>query len=244
MKIMLCGKGGCGKSTISALMAKEYERRGRRVLVVDMDESNFGLYRQLGTELPKDLTLFFGSKKGVFNSIDTQGYAFEEMTVDQLPEDYVSVNGNITLAAVGKIHDAGEGCACPMGAVAREFIAAIRQEEGDVLIADTEAGVEHFGRGVDAKADIILMVADPSYESIQLAGKVGHMAEQMGKPVYYILNKVNPQKEEVLRKAIQGEVIGAVPEDEEIQMQGMLGMPLDARLEVIGRICDFLEREV
>ncbi|MBQ4046450.1 MAG: nitrogenase reductase, partial [Lachnospiraceae bacterium] len=137
-----------------------------------------------------------------------------------------------------------EGCACPMGAVAKEFISAIRQEEGDVLIADTEAGVEHFGRGVDAKADVILMVADPSYESIQLSGKVGHMARQMGKPVYYILNKVNSQKEEVLRKAIQGQVIGAIPENDEIQMQGMLGMPLDTRLEVISMICDYLEREV
>jgi len=48
MKIMLCGKGGCGKSTVTALMAKEYARQGKRVLVIDCDESNYGLHQQLG----------------------------------------------------------------------------------------------------------------------------------------------------------------------------------------------------
>ena len=35
MKIMVCGKGGSGKSTVTALMAKEYEKQGKRVLVID-----------------------------------------------------------------------------------------------------------------------------------------------------------------------------------------------------------------
>ncbi|MBE6019822.1 MAG: adenylyl-sulfate kinase, partial [Clostridiales bacterium] len=53
MKIILCGKGGCGKSTITTLLARAYERAGKNVLVVDSDESNFGLHRQLGFELPQ-----------------------------------------------------------------------------------------------------------------------------------------------------------------------------------------------
>ena len=32
MKITVCGKGGCGKSTVSALLAKEFERMGKTVL--------------------------------------------------------------------------------------------------------------------------------------------------------------------------------------------------------------------
>ena len=43
MKMILCGKGGCGKSTISALLARAFTKRGMNVLVVDADESNFGL---------------------------------------------------------------------------------------------------------------------------------------------------------------------------------------------------------
>ena len=52
MKLILCGKGGCGKSTVSALLARACEQRGMNVLVVDADESNFGLHKQLGLPLP------------------------------------------------------------------------------------------------------------------------------------------------------------------------------------------------
>ena len=60
MKITICGKGGCGKSTITSLLAKALARRGKEVLVIDSDESNYGLHRQLGMELPGDFTGYFG----------------------------------------------------------------------------------------------------------------------------------------------------------------------------------------
>lgn len=54
MKFVICGKGGSGKSTVSALIAQQMASRGEKVLVVDTDESNFGLYKQLGLPQPKD----------------------------------------------------------------------------------------------------------------------------------------------------------------------------------------------
>ena len=60
MKLMVCGKGGCGKSTISSLLAKAYAAQGKDVLVIDSDESNFGLHKQLGLELPQDFTGYLG----------------------------------------------------------------------------------------------------------------------------------------------------------------------------------------
>lgn len=53
MKFVVCGKGGSGKSTVSALIAREMASRGEKVLVVDTDESNFGLYKQLGLPSPR-----------------------------------------------------------------------------------------------------------------------------------------------------------------------------------------------
>jgi CO dehydrogenase maturation factor len=67
MKILICGKGGCGKSSVTALLAIELEKRGYKVIVVDNDESNFGLHIQLGMELPKDFVLHFGGKRMVEN---------------------------------------------------------------------------------------------------------------------------------------------------------------------------------
>ena len=45
MKIAVCGKGGCGKSTVTSLLAKALARRGKEILVIDSDESNYGLHR-------------------------------------------------------------------------------------------------------------------------------------------------------------------------------------------------------
>ncbi|WP_202319305.1 ATP-binding protein [Archaeoglobus neptunius] len=61
MKILVCGKGACGKSVVVALIAKELAKEGR-VLVVDTDESNFGMYRNFGVEYPKDFMEFLGGK--------------------------------------------------------------------------------------------------------------------------------------------------------------------------------------
>ena len=60
MKITVCGKGGCGKSTVTSLLSKALARRGKETLVIDSDESNYGLHRQLGMKLPRDFTDYFG----------------------------------------------------------------------------------------------------------------------------------------------------------------------------------------
>ena len=114
MKWSLCGKGGSGKSTVAALMARACAEAGKQVLVIDSDESNFGLHRQLGLPLPEDFTHYFGHKKGIFQD-GAQDVFAGGWHLEDLPEDYVSRDGAVRLMAVGKIHDAGEGCACAMG---------------------------------------------------------------------------------------------------------------------------------
>ena len=66
MKILICGKGGCGKSTTVALLAKEMAVRKIKVLVIDSDESNIGLHSRLGMQKPEDFMNYFGGKKVLF----------------------------------------------------------------------------------------------------------------------------------------------------------------------------------
>ena len=110
----------------------------------------------------------------------------------------------------------------------------------DIVITDTEAGVEHFGRGLDRYADVILMVIDPSYESICLSEKVYDMAESLEKPVFFILNKVNDESADLTRNAVRNKdaVIAEIPLDHEIMMAGLKGERLDIEFHGIQSIID------
>ena len=240
MKVILCGKGGSGKSTLATLLARACAARGKEVLVIDSDESNFGLHRQLGMELPEDFTHYFGHKKGIFQDGAADVFA-GGWHLEDIPSDYCTRDGSIRLMAIGKIAEAGEGCACAMGVLAKTFLEHLLLRENEVVIVDTEAGVEHFGRGVDQFADVILMVADPSYESIRLSEKICQMGESFSKPVYIVLNRVNDQQFDWMKAHLKhpDAVIAGVPMDDDVFLAGMKGERIEKELP---GIADILER--
>ena len=245
MKIIICGKAGCGKSTTAALLAKAYQREGRNVLVVDSDESNYGLYRQLGLDLPEDFTHYFGGKKGAYRVFDDKGYVFDEKwNISDIPREFLTGDGNLHLMAIGKIAEAEEGCACGMGFTAKMLLDNLETGENDVVIVDTEAGVEHFGRGLDRFADVILMVIDPSYESIRLSEKVYDMAQALGKPVYFILNKADAEQAEITKAALREKeaVIAVIPADPQIMMAGLKGVALELEMPAINAVIDRIKK--
>ena len=249
MKLMVCGKGGCGKSTLSSLLAFSFARAGKKVLVVDMDESNFGLHRQLGVELPTDFTMYFGAKKGIYKILDGEGSDGNPFgrrwTLHDIPADFSSGDENLKLVAVGKIHHAGEGCACAMGTVAKCFAQYVDLSDDEVMICDTEAGVEHFGRGVDNAADMILMVIDPSFESVKLSEKISEMADSLGKPVFFVLNKADEKQLEMMKKVIKRpeRIAGCVTASDDVLMKGLMGESLkDVTIDAVEHLREVLCR--
>jgi CO dehydrogenase maturation factor len=223
MKFVICGKGGSGKSTVSALLAREMARRGNKVLVIDTDESNFGLYKQLGMEQPKDFMDSLGGKKGLSERLRkfmrSEGKEklsiLEEFSIEDIPQELVVGDDGIKLVAIGKIHDYGEGCACPMGVLAREFLEKFKAD-GMQVIVDTDAGIEHFGRGVEAGCDKIIVVVDPSYESVQLSGKISEMGSKIKKPVFFVLNRMNDDSKELTDLVDKEKMLGEVPFDRNV----------------------------
>ncbi|MEA1866010.1 MAG: P-loop NTPase [Euryarchaeota archaeon] len=248
MKILICGKGGSGKSTVSSLLAKSMAVKGFDVLVMDTDESNYGLHRQLGMELPDDFMNFFGGKKEMikrlmefFKNADVEKMESETINIfdrrwgfDDLPEEYLTTKNGIKLLAIGKIHDFGEGCACPMGALAKNLLDNLDVTGKEVVIIDTDAGVEHFGRGVEQGCDAILAVVDPSYESLKLAGKIDFMAKSIGKKIYFVLNKIDDDNQDMMLESLdQLNVVGMIPANRDISRAGLEGEELDLRLPEI-----------
>ena len=201
MKISVCGKGGSGKSTIVTLLANEALARGYHVLVVDSDESNSGLYRMLGFErLPVPLMELVGGKQRLKQKMGQPNVlSGSQIATAGIPEQYSVKRDSLRLVAIGKILQSLEGCACPMGVLSREFLKKLTLQTNELAIVDMEAGVEHFGRGVETSIDSVLIVVEPPLESIEVAQKIHDLASGIGiKNVWTILNKV-PSDEIVTR---------------------------------------------
>ncbi len=249
MKVLICGKGGSGKSTVSVLFAKNLKNRGYKVLLVDADESNSGLHRLAGCSSPVILMDCLGGKKGAKDKM-VQAFSKESagMMLDQkwrisdIPENCLTSAQGIRLLTVGKVRHLGEGCACMMGAVSKTFLSNLVVGKDEFVIADTEAGVEHFGRRVAEGCDIILDVVDPAFESFMLAEKIQDMGQDAKIPVFFVLNKVEEQVREAMFRHIPREkVIAEIPKDHDIFTDSLEGRELTKELPEIDRACGFIE---
>ncbi|WP_297212163.1 MULTISPECIES: nucleotide-binding protein [Thermodesulfovibrio] len=213
-KAVVCGKGGVGKSFIVYGISKSMAKKGKNVLVVDTDESNQTLYRLFGFSAPPESFMdFLGGKKAIQQSIKKRFQSSEKepimsvieessFSISDIPHDFIKKDGNISLLSIGKIKEPLEGCACPMGIISREFLEKIALERNEIIIVDTEAGVEHFGRGIEKGIDTVIAVAEPYLDSIEVAEKAISLANKMGKRVYLIINKVPKEFEDKVRDTV------------------------------------------
>lgn len=228
MKILICGKGGCGKSTITAMLGKHLANKGYRVLIVDADESNPGLYRMLGLSKIKTLAEYLGGKKQVKAILNNPELP---KTFEEIPEEILSKRENLSVMSIGKIEEPGEGCACPYGVLAKKFLKNLQPKKGEIVLVDTEAGIEHFGRGIDLEVDVIVNVAELNLESIELSRKIEKLAEKAGLKHIFVLNKALPEildkvnvkpdvvipfNQKFIYDSLEGKEVEIVPQIEEL----------------------------
>jgi CO dehydrogenase maturation factor len=233
MKISVCGKGGSGKSTLASLLANAAQARGLTTLVVDSDESNSGLFRMLGFDKPPIPRMaLVGGKEGIKEKMNQPSVLSEtNITLEQIPSGYINEKNGLKLISIGKIHQALEGCACPMGVLSREFLKKLRLGKDEIAIVDMEAGIEHFGRGIDNSLDAVLVVVEPSFESIALAEKINDLAAGINKQLWVVLNKISSASliSEIKAKLKTSgmKTIGAISYDALVFLDGLKGDPLN-----------------
>jgi CO dehydrogenase maturation factor len=227
MKILVCGKGGAGKSAISVLIAKKIAETGT-VYVLDADESNRLLSRTFGVDAPDTLGNYFGGRKQLRQQITEH----EKIKLGELPDDYIKLTEEgIRFASVGKIEEFGEGCACPYGFLSKELLKRIVLDEGEHLIVDTEAGVEHLGRGVEEGIDALVVVVDPTAEGVAIAALLDKEAKRIGKPLYIVINKMTDELEPILRDMLGKEGLtpsATIRYDPSIFRSSLEGRPIEA----------------
>jgi len=256
-RILICGKGGSGKSSIITLIGKSLKEKGYSVLMLDGDASNpCGLCKLLFGDVknPKPLIDFFFGRKYVECPVDDPHpltrlndkipIISKKMGIEEIPSVYFIDKDGIKLLQVGKIENAFEGCDGPMSKISRDFIVKGNQ----VILLDTEAGVEHFGRGLEQNIDIILVVVDPTFESIFVAERVKRFAGQMGKGrVWTILNKIRTREiESIVSNELRERdinILGTVNYDPEIELSGLMGTKFE-KSEAFLVVDDLVEKLV
>lgn len=236
-RILVCGKGGSGKSSVVSLLGDELIKQRYKVILLDADASNpGGLFRLLTDKknAPEPLIDFFGGRSKVtcpsddpaaLTRIDDK-LAVTEFAVklSEIPKQYSFKKNNLILFQIGKIQGACEGCDGPMSKVARDFIV----KDDFVTLIDMEAGIEHFGRGVEENADVIIIVVDPTFESFLIAEIIVKMSSYFEeKNVCAILNKVDSKEtDSIMQNALKKRgvnYLGSIKYDKEIYKSGFEG---------------------
>ncbi len=198
MKIAISGKGGVGKTTIMALLANEFKKAGKDVLIIDADPSPH-MAETLGvTNIDQIRPIAEMTRLLVERSGKVEGSPFYNMNpqVNDLLHDFMLSHDGIKLMVLGAIQTGDKGCACPENNVLRRMLTKLLLSPDEVVLLDMEAGVEHLGRGTIAGIDQLLIVVIPSRSSVRTALKIKKLAEDVKIPkIDFIGNMIKNEQD-------------------------------------------------
>ncbi|MCB2188194.1 MAG: AAA family ATPase [Deltaproteobacteria bacterium] len=223
MKIAVSGKGGVGKTTFSALLARSFAEMGLRVLAVDADpDANLG--QALGFPDYDKLVPVSDMKELIeerTDSKDTGVGSFFKLnpTVNDLPDKLSTEHAGVRLMVMGTVKKGGSGCICPASTMLKALMSHMVLLRDDVLILDMEAGLEHLGRGTSRGVDFLVVVVEPGRRSVDTAETIKRLAADLGMPrVVIVGNKIRSAKDrEYLEKSLSGfQFLGFLDYDPEI----------------------------
>jgi len=203
-RVVVTGKGGAGKTTISALLSRLFARKGYKVLAVDEDPQ-MNLPFAIGIS-PKEAKSIIPLSKNV-DYIEEKtgarpGAGWGLMLrlnpdVDDVVERFGIIGpDNVRLLVMGTVVQAATGCMCPENALLDAVMDYITLRKNEVIIMDTQAGMEHFGRAIANGFSQAVIVLDPSFNSVQVGLHLAKLANQLNiNHIHMVINKVRSNKD-------------------------------------------------
>jgi CO dehydrogenase maturation factor len=216
MILSVCGKGGVGKTTVSAVAAQALSQKdGMRTLVVDADPAG-GLAVALGLQPRKTLN---DVRKEIIEEVKAGGRDEKDLAVslDYLLAEALTERGNLALLSIGRPEDAG--CYCKVNVILKDAIEGLA-ERFDATVIDAEAGIEQVNRKVLSSVDYVLLVSDTSAKSVKVAQTIKGVADHMigGQGSGLLVNRARDADEAgTVERGTTLEVLGWVPEDDTVR---------------------------
>ena len=228
MKIAVTGKGGVGKTTVAASLARSWRDLGYKVVAVDADpDANLaGTLGYRGAPITPLVQLKNLIEERVGGGEGWGGFLRMNPRVDDIPEQFgVEVDG-VRVLVMGTIDRGKRGCACPENILLREVLNHLLLGSKERVVVDMEAGIEHLGRATAEGVDAMLVVVEPGWASWETAARVVSLARDLGvNRTYAIANKITcPADLDFVRANLAApEIIGVLPADRDLELEARAG---------------------
>jgi CO dehydrogenase maturation factor len=224
--IAITGKGGTGKTAITALLMRQLTKSEKVVLAIDADPDT-NLPETLGCEADRtigDIKEYMMNERDNMPPDINKESIFESKiyeTLNELPDYDLLVMGR----------PEGSGCYCYVNNLLRGIMDRLT-ENYDVVIMDMEAGLEHFSRKTIRNIDDLLVVTDGSRRGMRTAERISELVHELEtdvRNIHVVANKVTEENKEQIQKTANElglKLIGLVPTDEKIAERDLEGKSL------------------
>lgn len=236
MKIAVSGKGGAGKSTVSAQLVRCFTLNNLPVFAVDADpDANLGLV--LGLDLDQLERLRpLAELEDVIAAKNAGGGTLVDLNpnVDDVLENYTLHEGVLRFMKMGAIKQGGSACYCKENSFLNSVLTTMLLDRPEAVVLDMSAGIEHLTRGTASGVDLMLVVVEPTRAGVSTAKAVDRLAADLKiDQVLFIGNKIrNAEDRAYLEASLPAmRFAGMIPFSEQVLERARRGVPMVSKLE-------------
>lgn len=222
MRIATIGKGGAGKSTISAALVKHAAQSQPHVLAIDADINR---HLSMLLHIPR-ATADLGSKyKDILEFLE--GHRFDIASFERVPEigsipptasskkihisvndpflkQFASSSGNISLLTAGTYEDQDVGTTCIHVKLKgiELLLHRLKDNPNEVVIIDVTAGTDPLSTTLALGYDLHLVVVEPTRKSLRVFEDYFGGAREVDGQIFVIANKISSSSDLEFVKSI------------------------------------------